>query len=191
MSNDCLILASASPRRREILENLGISIEIRPADIDESVIFGESPQEMVERLAQEKALTVATQHPNRFVLAADTTVSIHGQVLGKPSSRAEARSMLECLSDAEHDVISAFCLVRSDRGIRECRTSITRVRMISLSSSTIESYIDSGEPFDKAGGYGIQGRAASFVVAINGSYTNVVGLDAAQLRIVLRMYGLC
>ena len=182
-----MILASGSPRRREILEDLGISPIVRPADVDETPLEGESPTHLVERLARAKAEACAADLPaelaGQTVLAADTIVWREGgHVLGKPADDAEARAMLEELSGATHHVSTGVCLlVRS--GGREERVSFhetTDVRFRSLSAEEIDAYVRSGEPADKAGSYGIQGLGRLLVSGIEGDYYNVVGLPVTR-----------
>ena len=181
-----LILASASPRRREILSNAGIAhTVVVPAGVDESVHPGEDPAAYVRRLAETKSRAVPTS-PSEIVLAADTTVVIDGEILGKPQDEAEARWMLHRLSGRDHTVLTGICLRRGAETIVDSAAST--VRFLPLSEHEIAAYAASGEPFDKAGGYGIQGRAAAFVTHIVGSYTNVVGLPLAQVLERLRAF---
>ena len=176
-----LILASSSPRRQEILSSAGIEFEVIPSEVDESFLQGESSEERVVRLARMKALKAAEKHKDRWVLAADTIVVIDGKILGKPRGRRGAEEMLQMLSDREHRVITGYCLMQaSSRKNREGKV-ITRVRFKTLSPEEIRWYLDTGEPFDKAGGYAIQGKAAFMVKEINGSYTNVVGLPLTEV----------
>ena len=176
-----LILASASPRRQEMLSSTGIEFEVIPSGVEEIFLRGESPGEHVNRLARMKARKVAEQHRGRWVLAADTIVVIDGRVLGKPQDREEAKEMLRLLNNRVHRVITGYCLLRvPSRRSREGRV-VTRVRFKALSSKEIRWYLDTGEPFDKAGGYAIQGKAAFMVKEINGSYTNVVGLPLTEV----------
>ncbi len=184
-----LILASASPRRQEILTSTGIEFEVIPSEVDEAFLHGESPGEHVVRLARMKALKAAEKHKDRWVLAADTIVVIDGRTLGKPRDRREAEEMLQILSDREHRVITGYYLIQaSSRKSREGEI-VTRVRFKPLSSREICWYLDTGEPFDKAGGYAIQGKAAFMVKEINGSYTNVVGLPLTEVVEALQDLG--
>lgn len=182
-----MILASGSPRRRELLEDLGISPIVRPADVDETPRAGESPTELVERLACAKAeacaASLTADLAGQTVLAADTIVWREGgHVLGKPAGDAEARAMLRELSGATHHVSTGVCLIVSaDR--REERVSFvetTAVTFRSLSEDEIDAYVRSGEPADKAGSYGIQGLGRLFVSGISGDYYNVVGLPVTR-----------
>ncbi len=184
-----LILASASPRRQEILGSAGIEFEVIPSQVEEKFLGGESPEEHVTRLAREKAMDIAGKNRDRWVLAADTIVVIDGKVLGKPRDRQEAEEMLRTLSQREHRVITGYCLLQSSsRKSGEGRV-ITRVRFKALSLEEIRWYLDTGEPFDKAGGYAIQGKAAFMVKEIKGSYTNVVGLPLTEVVEALQDLG--
>lgn len=180
-----LCLASASPRRRELLRQIGVPHLGVPADIDETIRVGETAQEYVLRMAREKAGCIwnDTQARNALpVLAADTVVVVDGRVVGKPRDAADARSMLAALSDRAHTVLSAVAL-HCGRGAN-LRLSISTVRLRALTSAEIDAYIGSAEPNDKAGGYAIQGLGAVFVESMSGSYSGVMGLplfETAQL----------
>jgi septum formation protein len=175
-----LILASASPRRQELLKFAGIDLRVVPSNADERFAGGERPEEHVLRLAREKARGVAERFPGRWVLGADTVVVIDGRVLGKPKGPKEAGKMLRFLSGREHRVITGYCLVKpGGRRGREGYVT-TRVFFKSLTPPEIRWYIATGEPFDKAGGYAIQGHGAFMVKRIVGSYTNVVGLPLCE-----------
>ncbi len=172
-----LVLASASPRRGEILSNAGIPFmrEI-PDGIDETPKQGEAPRDYVIRLAREKAAAIASG-AGRVILAADTTVVAGSEILGKPSSRADAARMLGLLAGNAHEVLTGICL-RSDHG-QIVDASRTRVWFGPMSEAQIEAYVASGEPMDKAGAYGIQGLASKFVTRIDGCYFNVMGLPVS------------
>jgi septum formation protein len=189
MDSQLLILASASPRRQELLSSAGISFEVLPSEVDEEFQEGETPEEYVARLARRKAAKAGEKHKDRWVLAADTVVVIDGRILGKPGGRQEAREMLGMLSDQEHRVITGFCLSRGDSGKSREGTVTTRVRFKNLSSREIDWYLDTGEPFDKAGAYAIQGKAAFMIKEIRGSYTNVVGLPLTEVIEALQELG--
>jgi septum formation protein len=176
-----LILASASPRRQELLIAAGISLEVIPSGAEEVFFAGETAAKHVLRLARAKAEEVARQNRGRWVLAADTVVEIDGQILGKPGDPAEAETMLTLLSHREHRVITGYCLRQSGVAAKREDTVTTRVVFKALSPGEIRWYIETGEPFDKAGGYAIQGKAAFMVKEINGSYTNVVGLPLCEV----------
>jgi septum formation protein len=184
-----LILASASPRRRELLDQLGARYLVDPADIDESRRGGESPTDYVQRMAQEKALLVAARHPatGHAVLAADTTVEIDGDVLGKPADHFDGLAILARLGGRVHSVLTAVCL-HSAAGT-SIELVVTRVEFVPLSRETCEAYLASDEPWDKAGAYGIQGLAGAFVRRIEGSYSNVVGLPLCETWQLLCAHG--
>jgi septum formation protein len=188
MSN--LILASASPRRRELLGIFGIDFEVRPADVDESVNGGETPADYTLRLAVEKAREVSRKCRDCFVLGSDTTVALGGECLGKPGDAEQARNMLERLSGTVHEVLSAVALVHPG-GEVEARLSTTHVDFAELPAGWIRDYVASGEPMDKAGAYGIQGPAGVWVRHLDGSYTGVVGLPLFETGELLRQAGLC
>lgn len=184
-----LVLASASPRRRELLSLFGLDFEVEPADIDETVRAGEVPEDYVRRVAREKALAIHARSDGRFVLGSDTAVVVEGECLGKPVDDEEAREMLERLSGSEHCVLSAVALAAPDGRVAE-RLSVTRVEFARAPSDWIERYIASGEPHDKAGAYGIQGAAGIWVRSLSGSYTGVVGLPLFETGELLREAGL-
>jgi septum formation protein len=185
-----LLLASASPRRRELLERLGFAIEIQPADVDERVLNGEAPVDYVARIARAKAIAVS-RRSDLWVLAADTTVTLEGAILGKAESPEEASKMLRWLSNRTHQVLTGFTLVgqRDDKtAIREGVVS-TDVTMIDIDGGTLADYIATGEWRGKAGAYAIQGIGAMLVRGIRGSVTNVIGLPVAEVLGALREVG--
>jgi septum formation protein len=182
-----LVLASASPRRQELLRNAGIPFEVQPADILEDPLPGEGAKECAERLAREKALSVAGQRPQDCVLGADTVVVVDGQILGKPSDAADAARMLRSLSGREHQVITGVCLVV--RGQGSVASETTSVTVSEISEKEITDYVASGEPMDKAGAYAIQGIASRWIPRIEGDYSNVVGLPVATVWRMLRQAG--
>lgn len=190
MNSARLVLASASPRRRELLEQLGVSYTCDPAHIDEAQVRGEAPPDYVLRMAQEKARVVAARHamPPCVVLAADTSVVVDGRVLGKPRDTDEALSMLECLSGRWHTVLTGLCVLGA-RGVNSVLVT-TQVEFVALDRAVCEAYLATGEPWDKAGAYGIQGMAGAFVRAIQGSYSNVVGLPLCETWELLAVHGI-
>lgn len=190
MSVSQLVLASASPRRRELLDQLGVRYLVDPADIDETRRHGETPAGYVQRMAREKALRVAGRHRagDHAVLAADTTVHLDDMVLGKPLDHFDGLGILACLSGRSHSVLTAVCL-HSDAGIDE-RLVETRVEFVQLSRELCEAYLATEEPWDKAGAYGIQGLGAAFVKRIEGSYSNVVGLPLCETWQLLEARGI-
>ena len=183
-----LILASSSPRRRELLAVLIDEFEVLPADIDETKRSIESPEAYVLRMAQEKAAAVATIKPDQMVLGADTTVVMADECLGKPQDHAEARHMLLRMSGTSHQVLSAVTVVDSS-GQMHSVISETTVHFADLPEEWVEHYVASGEPMDKAGAYGIQGAASSWIERIEGSYTGVVGLPLFETAGLLRAVG--
>ncbi|WP_207883619.1 nucleoside triphosphate pyrophosphatase [Pseudomonas sp. 30_B] len=181
-----LYLASSSPRRRELLTQIGLPFHIVPASIDETPQAGESAVAYVERLAREKALAglhFLAQRADVCVLGADTAVVLDGRILGKPADRAEALAMLQALSGREHEVLTAVAVANRDRC--EARVVGSRVTFRSVSMEEAERYWDTGEPHDKAGGYAIQGLAAVFVSRVEGSYSAVVGLPLCETAALL------
>ncbi|MCC6262487.1 MAG: septum formation protein Maf [Bryobacterales bacterium] len=181
-----LILASASPRRRELLLNAGIPFAVRVPNVDETVLPGENAIDYVRRMAERKALTVAIG-PDEIALAADTTVCLGGAILGKPGSVGEAKMMLKVLSGKTHEVHSGICLRYGSRTLIDCAT--TRVTFATMTEEEIEEYASSGEPLDKAGAYGIQGLASRYVTGIEGDYFNVVGLPVSLVYRRMRELG--
>jgi septum formation protein len=178
-----LILASASPRRRELLTQAGIPFTVQPADIDETHRPGESPIAFTQRLAREKAEAVFATHPTATVLGADTIVVCDQQILGKPADKKDATRMLRLLSGRDHQVITGIALV-SQSGT-QTRAVSTTVTMKPISEEEIAAYIATGEPMDKAGAYAIQSGAAAFIPQIDGDYTNVVGLPVKLVQQML------
>jgi septum formation protein len=180
-----LILASASPRRAELLTAAGFAFAVRVADIDEMVLSGETPRAYVSRLARAKAQAVA--QAGEIVLGADTTVVIRNEIAGKPVDTDDARRMLWLLSGAWHEVLTGVSLVK-DEQVRS-DVAVTRVKFAPLSEAEIDWYLSTVEPFDKAGAYGIQGYASRFVESIEGNYANVVGLPVQMVYRLLQELG--
>jgi len=192
-----IILASASPRRQELLRNAGIPFEVQPADIDETPRLGESPRDCAERLALEKALAIFQNQPEGFVLGADTIVVVDDAILGKPRDADEAARMLRLLSGRTHTVITGVCVVGPVASgqwsvARNVNTAseTTLVTFCELSDIEIREYVASGEPMDKAGAYAIQGIASCWIPRIEGDYSNVVGLPVALVYRMLKSRGL-
>jgi len=177
-----LVLASASPRRRELLEGLGLPFTIRPADLDETPFPNEQPGPYVLRLAKAKAAAVV--QPGELALAADTVVVLDGELLGKPTDTQDAEKMLAKIAGREHQVYTGVALHHADKPtFREASNlTISKVRMAKLDPETIAWYVATGEPMDKAGSYAVQGLGALFVDAIDGNYTNVVGLPLPAVK---------
>jgi septum formation protein len=212
-----LVLASASPRRQELLRNAGIPFTVQPADIDETPLVAESPRDYAERLAREKAFAVFQNQSHDYVLGADTIVVVDNAILGKPRDAQDAVRMLRMLSGRTHAVITAVCLVSAaascqppgasktqtvpspsatregltagNRQLASVLSETTRVTMRELSDEEIRDYVASGEPMDKAGAYAIQGIASRWIPRIEGDYSNVVGLPVALVYGMLREQG--
>ena len=182
-----VVLASSSPRRRELLTLVGISHEVQPANIDETLRPRETPRRYAERLAREKASAVATRDPNLVTIGADTIVVINRKILGKPADADQAAAMLRQLSGREHTVVTAVAVSRG----KKLRSAVdeVRVRFRTLRADEIDAYIATGEPMDKAGAYGIQGYGATIVECINGDYFAVMGMSLVRLVGLLRDVG--
>ena len=181
-----LVLASASPRRLELLASVGLQVEVDAANINEDILPQETAEEMVLRLSRAKAQAVAQRHPNDLVIAGDTTVVCQDQVLAKPLSEKEAHEMLGLLQGSWHTVLSATTVYCDSAKFSQTFCSKTEVKFVSMSLEEIKNYVATGEPMDKAGAYGIQGIGSQYIEEIRGSYTNVVGLDLARLMQVLK-----
>jgi len=185
-----LILASSSPRRKFLLNSLGVRFRVVPSSIDESLINGESPQDNVQRLALAKATDVSSRFREKWVLGADTIVVIDGQILGKPADEHEARAMLAKLADRTHVVFTGYAIVNSSfPERRRVRYAESSVYIRGLSPQQIAGYVRTGEPMDKAGAYAIQGIGSGIVETISGSYTNVVGLPLCEVARDLQQLG--
>lgn len=185
-----LVLASHSPRRKELLEKLGLPYLVLEADIDETFLPGESIEGSVQRLAAEKALACSSKISEGVVIGCDTVVVVDGQVLGKPQDPDEARTMLRLLSGRSHQVISGVAVLDAASGASMTAYERTIVYFQPLLEEEIESYVASGEPLDKAGAYAIQGKAALFIPRIEGCYYNVVGLPLHCLASLLKKMGI-
>src|SRR4051812_3719168 len=185
-----IILASASPRRAELLRSAGIPFTVEAANIPEELHPGEQPREHAQRLAQEKAGVVARRNPGRLVLGADTIVVVDDQILGKPRDKADASRMLRLLSGRSHEVITGVCVARSATSNQQLATSSeqTKVFFEEIAEDEIEAYIATEEPMDKAGAYAIQGIASRWVSRIEGDYANVVGLPVALVWKMLQRF---
>jgi septum formation protein len=184
------ILASSSPRRRELLASIGLDFEVLPSHVPEVHQAGEAPEEYVARLSRDKAAALAQQHRDRWVIAADTTVYLDQALLEKPVDAADAKRMLGTIAGQTHVVYTGVTLQNVERAYCDTRVAETEVRMLPLSAEEIEWYVASGEPLDKAGAYAAQGVGAVFIESIHGSYTNVVGLPLATLFQMLRRAGI-
>ena len=188
-SNEQLILASASPRRQELLWSVGLKFKTIPAHVNEDYREGESPRKHVQRLAKDKALIIAKNNPHAWVLGADTIVVIDEIILGKPKSKSQARIMLERLSGREHKVFTGFTLAHTESKVSKTKVVQSAVQFKTISPEEIEWYISCDEPYDKAGGYSVQGKGAYFIKSIHGSYTNVIGLPLCEVLEELKSLG--
>lgn len=187
MGKPLFILASASPRRRQLLGSIGLDAQIIPANIDESAHAQLPPEKMVTQLAMLKATDVARSlRGETYVIGADTCVCINGEILGKPRDIADAKRMLTMLSGKSHEVYTGYCVVSCKSGSAAAKYEKTTVTFRDLSDKEIDAYIKTREPMDKAGAYGIQGKGSVFIEKIEGDYFNVVGLPVCALTIMLR-----
>jgi septum formation protein len=184
-----IVLASASPRRSELLRSAGIPFTVQPANINEAPLAGEAAQDYAERLAREKALAVSQRRPQDYVLGADTIVVVDGAILGKPRDPDDAVRMLRLLAGRTHEVITGVCVVSPGAGESKTASEATLVNMCELSDDEIREYVATGEPMDKAGAYAIQGMASRWIPRIEGDYSNVVGLPVALVYGMLRERG--
>ncbi|MBM3238587.1 septum formation inhibitor Maf [Candidatus Poribacteria bacterium] len=186
-----IVLASGSPRRKELLANIiGNNFLVSPSDVDESIDTKCSPQDFVKQLSARKAEATASKLSNSIVIAADTAVVHNGKILGKPRDKDEAFNMLSSLSDSWHQVMTGLSVIDSDFCKIDQTVVVTDVKFRFLSQEDVENYIKSGEPLDKAGAYGIQGKGALLVERINGCYFNVVGLPIEALSRLLKKFGI-
>jgi len=182
-----LILASASPRRRELLRQGGFEFDIQPSQVAEEIQPGERPEEFARRAARDKAIQIAASSPpGSLVLGADTVVVVGGETLGKPRDREDATRMLRLLSGRTHQVHTGICLVRTPAEIKALEHETTFVTFREIDEEEIRCYVESGEPLDKAGAYAIQGLASKFVTRISGCHSNVVGLPVARVYGILK-----
>jgi len=184
-----LVLASKSPRRYELMKQVGLEFDVIPSGIEEDYMKGESPRKHVLRLAEAKALNVGNRHPDRWVVAADTIVYVDHAILGKPKSREEAKKMLRRLSGKEHRVLTGFSIHHLEKGKGDQEAVQTTVKVKKLTPAEMDWYVETGEPFDKAGGYAVQGVGSFMIESIKGSYTNVVGLPICELIQMLSRLG--
>jgi len=184
-----LILASASPRRRQLLQEAGVSFTVIPSNIKEVLLPGESPDDYALRVAREKAQEIAHRSAESWILGADTIVEIDGQVLGKPQDMADGFRMLQLLSGRTHEVKTAFVILDSTGQIKAQQVVTSRVTFKPLSDTQIREYLLTGEPFDKAGAYAVQGLGSVLIETVEGSYTNVVGLPVEEVLAALHTLG--
>lgn len=182
-----LILASSSPRRQEFLSLLGLQFRVVTAPIEERPEAGEAPADFARRMATAKAEQVATANPESCVIGADTVVALEGNIFGKPRNRPDALTILKCLQGQTHQVITGFAVIAPHRGIKEIATAVSLVTFDTFTDDILQAYVDSGEPMDKAGAYGIQGKGTFLIRSITGSYSNVVGLPVnAVVQVLLK-----
>jgi septum formation protein len=184
-----IVLASASPRRKELLEKIGLRFEVEPTDYDEETTSASEPHEMAKELSLGKARVAARKHRSALIIAADTFVVFGDRILGKPHTNAEAREMLRALNGRMHSVITGFTILDAESGKVLSRSVETKVHMKKVTLKEIDSYVRTKEPLDKAGGYAIQGRGAVLVERIEGDYSNVVGLPLSALAESLKEFG--
>jgi septum formation protein len=182
------ILASASPRRQELLRSVGLKFKTVPAHVNENYLAGESPRQHVKRLSSDKAMVIAGKYPESWVLGADTIVVIDGLILGKPKNKTKAREMLQNLSGREHKVFTGFTIARVAAEIYQTKVIQSAVRFKTISPKEMDWYVSCDEPYDKAGGYAVQGRGAYFIKSIRGSYTNVIGLPLCEVLEELKKF---
>lgn len=182
MKGPLFVLASKSPRRKELLNKIGINAQVIPSNVDEDAYKGLEAEKMVMQLSFVKAADVARSfRKNTFVIGADTCVCLEGKIFGKPESKDDAKRMLEELSGKTHQVYTGYCVIDCGNGKSVSRCAVTNVTFKELTESEIEAYVETGEPLDKAGAYGIQEKGAVFVEKIDGDYSNVVGLPLSPL----------
>ena len=182
-----IILASKSPRRKKILEQVGLNFEVMVSDFDETKIKFKTPQEMVEKLSLAKAKLIAKKNPGAIIIGADTTVIFKKEIIGKPKSKADAFRILRLLSGNTHEIVTGFTVIKGSKSIT--KHVISKVKFKKLSNAEIKAYVATGEPMDKAGGYGIQEKGGLFMENITGDYFNVVGLPIFALTEVLKEFG--
>ena len=182
-----IILASKSPRRKQILEQVGLDFTVEISDFDETQIKFKTPQEMVKKLSLEKAKIIAQKNPNAIVIGADTDVFLNGEILGKPKSKQDAVRILKLLSGKVHEVVTGFTVISDKKSITKHVTS--KVKFKKLTEAEIKAYVATGEPMDKAGGYGIQDKGGVFIENIEGDYFNIVGLPIFAVSEVLKKFG--
>lgn len=186
----CLILASASPRRRQLLQEAAVAFTVVPSNTEEIALPGESPSEYVVRVSREKAQDVGIHHPGSWILGADTIVALDGRIFGKPRDADDGFRMLSSLSGRTHQVMTAFVLLDSVGQAKESQVVISHVTFKSLSDEQIREYLATGEPFDKAGAYAVQGLGSALVERVEGSYTNVIGLPVEEVLAALCRAGI-
>ena len=181
ISSASFILASASPRRQELLRSVGLTFKTIPAHVNENYLAGEGPRQHVKRLSNDKAIVIAKKYPEAWVLGADTIVVIDGLILGKPKNKNQALEMLRKLSGREHKVFTGFTIAHTAARIYQTKVIQSSVIFKKISPKEMKWYVSCDEPYDKAGGYAVQGKGAYFIQSIRGSYTNVIGLPLCEV----------
>jgi septum formation protein len=184
-----IILASASPRRKELLQRIGLKFKVDPSNYEENISSELEPHELAKSLSLEKAKLVAEKHMNALVIAADTFIVFEGKILGKPRTETEAKEMLETISGRQHSVITGFTIIDTENNKALSKAVETKVYIRKLSSNEIDAYVESKEPLDKAGAYAIQGLGSVIVEKIEGDYFNVIGLPLSALAETLKEFG--
>jgi len=185
-----IILASSSPRRKELLENIGLKFKVEPSNYEEDIPPGLEPHELARKISLGKAKTVASKHQNAIVIAADTFVVLDNRILGKPHTEKEARKMLEALSGKSHSVITGFSILDTGNKKTISKSVETKIYFRKFTPAEIDAYVESKEPLDKAGAYAIQGLGAVLVERIEGDYFNVIGLPLSALTEALKEFGI-
>jgi septum formation protein len=185
-----IILASASPRRKELLEKIGLKFEVEPSNHEEAIPSGVEPHEFAQKISLKKAKVIASKHENAIVIAADTFIVFGNQIMGKPHTETEARKMLEAINGQSHYVITGFSILDAGRNKTLSRSVETKVSLKTLTPAEIDAYVKSKEPLDKAGAYAIQGLGAVIVERIEGDYYNVMGLPLNALTEALKEFGI-
>ena len=185
-----IILASSSPRRKELLEKLGLKFEVYPTELKEQYKRSANPRELVQSLSREKALAAANSYPDSFIIAADTIGWLDGEILGKPADSREAHEMLKRMSGRSHLVITGYTIIDTASGKQVSDSVETKVWFRKLTEVEIDAYVKTGEPLDKAGAYAIQGLGAIFVEKLEGDYFNVIGLPLCALAVALARFGI-
>jgi len=185
-----IILASASPRRKELLEKIGLRFEVEPSNYEEDMLSALEPHELAQKISLEKAKVVASKHKNAIVIAADTFTIFGGQILGKPHTEKEARKMLETISGKSHSVITGFSIIDTGTSKTLSKSVETKIYIRKLTLAEVDAYVKSKEPLDKAGAYAIQGLGSVFVEKIEGDYFNVIGLPLSAFTEALKEFGI-
>lgn len=185
-----IILASASPRRKQLLKQIGLRFKVEPSNYEENIRSALEPHELAQKISLQKAEVVASKHKDAIVIAADTFIVFGGQILGKPGTEKEARKMLKMISGKSHSVITGLSIIDTGKNKKLSKSVETKIHMRKLTPPEINAYVESKEPLDKAGAYAIQGLGAVFVEKIEGDYFNVIGLPLSALTEALKEFGI-